>query len=87
MITKNTLLFYSLYPVRTAYNFSNIPLKNFLMKNVTQIIYSNLHVTSKKQAINQIVPPIPPRKKKEKKKDKTISSRLEVTKNIHYEIK
>lgn len=53
---------------------------------MTQIIYSNLHVTSKKQAINQIVPPIPPRKKKEKK-DKTISSRLEVTKNIHYEIK
>lgn len=53
---------------------------------MTQIIYSNLHVTSKKQAINQIVPPIPPRKKK-KKKDKTISSRLEVTKNIHYEIK
>lgn len=52
-----------------------------------QIIYSNLHVTSKKQAINQIVPPIPPRKKKKKKKDKTISSRLEVTKNIHYEIK
>lgn len=55
---------------------------------MTQIIYSNLHVTSKKQAINQIVPPIPPRKKKKrKKKDKTISSRLEVTKNIHYEIK
>lgn len=84
MITKNTLPFYSLYPVRTAYNFSNIPLKNFLMKKCdTGYIY----VTSKKTSNKPNSPTYTPRKKKEKKKDKTISSRLEVTKNIHYEIK